>query len=114
MAMMRKCTKVRRLNQPKKNSMTPTYLPGVRRKQLKESIRVTGIVWDNGGWNIPLPPSTVRVPKKDVVFEGENLDDLMTLCEEEFRTRVNDYLAERFGADAVGWRCKGLSVSNSD
>ena len=86
----------------------------IARNSLKESIRVTEIVWDNGGWNIPLPPSTVCVPKKDVVFEGETLDDLMTIREEEFRARVNDYLSERFGADVVGWRYKGLFVSNSD
>lgn len=114
MAVLHKGAKVRRLNQPKKSPMPPIYLPEVRRKSLEESIRVTEIAWDNGGWNIPFPPSTVYVPKKDVVFEGETLDDLMTIREEEFRARVNDYLAERFGADVVGWRCKGLLVSNSD
>lgn len=114
MAVLCKGAKVRRLNQPKNSPTPPIYLTGVRRKSLKESIRVTEIVWDNGGWNIPLPPSTVYVPKKDVVFEGETLDDLMTIREEEFRARVNDYLAERFGADVVGWRYKGLFVSNSD
>ena len=104
MAMMRKGAKVRKLGKHEKNPMTPIYLPGVRRRQHEESIKVTEIVWDNGGYNIPLPPSTVYVPKKDVVFEGETLDDLMTLREEEFRARVNDYLAERYGADVVGWR----------
>lgn len=114
MAVLCKGAKVRRLNQPKNSPTPPIYLTGGRRKSLKESIRVTEIAWDNGGWNIPLPPSTVCVPKKDVVFEDETLDDLMTIREEEFRARVNDYLAERFGADVVGWRCKGLFVSNSD
>lgn len=114
MAVLRKGVKVRKLNQPEKSQMTQIYLPVVRQKPLEESIRVTEIVWDNGGWNIPLPPSTVYVPQKDVVFEGETLDDLMTLREEEFRGRVNNYLAERFGADVVGWRYKFLFVSNSD
>ena len=115
MAVLCKGAKAQKLGKTKKKDhITPIYLPGVRRKSLKESIRVTEIVWDNGGWNIPLPPSTVCVPKKDVVFEGETLDDLMTIREEEFRARVNDYLAERFGADVVGWRYKDLFVSNSD
>lgn len=112
MAVLRNGAKVQRLNQPKKNPTPPIYLQGVRRKSLKESILVTEIAWDNGGWNIPLPPSTVCVPKKDVVFEGETLDDLMTIREDEFRARVNDYLAERFGADVVGWRCSCRTWTN--
>jgi len=112
MAMRKKGAKVWTMAKGAKSPLKPILLWGtLRPRKVEPSIRITEIVWDNGGWNIPSPPSVVDVPIRDVVEAGENLD---ALTDDEFKARINNHLAERFGADVCGWRYKQMLVSNSD
>jgi len=82
MAMRKKGAKVRTMAKGAKSPLKPILLWGtLRPRKVEPSIRITEIVWDNGGWNIPSPPSVVDVPVRDVVEAGENLDALS-----EFKT----------------------------